>query len=213
LDEYLAQEDARERQREEVQRLYAERQAQPRLERQQQPPASEVALRFATAPGWIWPVGNNRQFVRTDLARRLEPIDAEVAREEERSVTRDDEQPDYHRYTWFEDVDEQRAREDAWGIPAGSLTAEAPEERKRRESAETQALLASWKGTIEDRRAAGDSRFAADDVRHCANPNCQEALTGRGAYCQACYKYRRRNGGQDRPVSLANRARRRAQGF
>lgn len=115
------------------------------------------------------------------------------------------------------DVDEERAWEVAHGLEPGTLAAEreaqarAESERKElaRQASEAADLEQEWSAEIAERRAAGEG-FEADGPK-CGNPNgCENVVQGgRGRRCRACYAYRRLHRGEERPLALISRERRR----
>lgn len=111
--------------------------------------------------------------------------------------------------------EEDRAREIAYGLPEGSLTLSEsswqerffPDEGDKAEAADEVEVREA-----EDEFAppCPDADSPAERDGLCQNPHgCDQLAKERGTRCPACYKYRSAHRGEERPLRLLNRRRRR----
>ncbi|HUZ10736.1 MAG TPA: hypothetical protein VMU76_11290 [Acidimicrobiales bacterium] len=203
LEEYLAAQDLRKQAEEEAQATATARRELALLP-PETGPVSTTTLRFERwMPGWIRP---------TVLS--YEPEDEETGE----AAIRAEEEAAAGDYDPWDLVDDQYAA--AYWATEGEdpddrvdWQKQADEDSERQRNAErvseaTAAVAASWQAEIAARRATGDQRFAPDPT--CGNPHgCPNPPKPGGNRCPACYEHRRKNPGDERPLRLINRAKRR----
>ncbi len=116
---------------------------------------------------------------------------------------------------WVTSDEEDRARELAYGLPEGSLTLDEWSWREKffcdqeDEAGADEEPAESDTGT---EQTGAETVVALDAGQHgrCQNPNgCDQPTKPRGTRCPACYKYRSAHRGEERPLRLLNRQRRR----
>jgi hypothetical protein len=212
LEEWKAAQEAERRVREEAARERASRSAEPDSPR---PPSTAIPLRFRVRPEWIVPLprGSWEQQRFAPMPRRgrvhYVPVD-----EDPETASGDDDD------AWSDvaplDAEDLAPTFEApddwyWWDPADDgLDDRLPYQREMDDDGGTavDGMVREWRAEIVKLRRDGDERFAVDGV--CANPNgCPNRPKPRGNRCGSCYEYRRTHGGEERPLRLINRGRRR----